>query len=240
MKLSDNAKKFIEIKEYFNRLNSEMSNVVQSFYIWEYLYFSRSITRLGEEKAKNNTETMNLYKNFFIQIENSHVSYFITGIVKFFDEDSEALTLHSLMKKIREDKDSLNAKIITEVYPERFDENEIHENYLPIKLEDQRKIKQFKKEYAPLIKELRNIRHKELAHNDIELVDVKFIPEKIESFIETIQKILNLISNNFDRSVTDWSGIKNGAIKDVELLFENLKRGEEKRLKDIKEKWEDK
>jgi hypothetical protein len=58
--------KFQEIQKLFKRLSDNMGRVVESYYIWETLVFSKSISEVGEERAKKNVKIITPHKDFFI------------------------------------------------------------------------------------------------------------------------------------------------------------------------------
>ncbi len=98
--MQEAKEKFLEIQSLFTRMSHEVvCIVVESYYIWRTLTLARSIPEIGEEKANKNAKLMNLYKEFFLSTENSHLQTFITGLMKFFDKDPRALSFNSLIKK---------------------------------------------------------------------------------------------------------------------------------------------
>ncbi len=224
--------KFLEVKELFNRISHEIFSVTESYYIWRQLTFSRSTTEVGEDQAKKNVKLLNLYKYFFIPTEYSHLQVFIVGLMKFFDKDSQSLSIERLIKDIEKNKDLFSPSLLRSIYPRLADIGAIKDDYVPITQDIVNQIKKIREPHEALISNLKNIRDKKLAHMDIKIIEATFIPNDVEVLIKVIQEIFNKISNNFDLSITSWSHIENESISSVDLLFKNLERGEFKRRKE--------
>jgi len=234
--MSTNKEKFIEILGHFRQLSDEMSKTVQSFFIWRTLYLSRSIEEAGQKIAERNVEIINSYKNFFIQTEDNHLHSFVIGVSKFFDKDARALSIQFLINKIKDSAEIFTRETIIEAYPERFNTVDMH-SCAPIENEDEQKIKEIKEKYQPLIDKLKDFRDTRSAHHDVKITDLTFIPTDVEGLINAIQEILNIISARFNDSTTDWRMLKEGAIRETNLLLENLDRGEKQRIKELKEEY---
>jgi len=133
---NSNKEKFEEILKIFKRLSDEMCKTVESFYVWETLYLSRSIPTVGKEQAERNVQVINSYLNFFLTTENSLIDSFIIGISKFFDIDSRNFSIYFLINEIKRNKEIFAKETLLQVYPNRFEENELVKNYSPIEKKD--------------------------------------------------------------------------------------------------------
>jgi len=237
---NSNKEKFEKILGSFNDLSEEMGKTVESFYIWKTLYLSRSVPTVGKERAERNVQIINLYLNFFLSTEDSHLNSFIIRISKFFDRDSRNLSIQFLINEIKNNKKNFTSETLVKLYPDRFDANEIEENYLPIKEEDELTIEKLKEQYLPVIKKLKLIRDKYSAHRSahigIQKIDRRFTFKEVEGLINAIQEMFNTIYYSFDRSSTCWDHIKEKAIRDTDFLFDNLYKGEQQRKK-LEKKW---
>ncbi|MCC6323808.1 hypothetical protein IT400_03380 [Candidatus Nomurabacteria bacterium] len=236
----NNAKeKFQKVQSLFLRMShEEMCVVVESYYIWRTLTFSRSIPEVGEDIANKNAKLMSLYKEFFLPTEQSHLQTFILGLMKFFDKDPRALSINALIKEIQDNKELFTPDILRSVYPHLQEIGAETENYLPI---DQSSIDHFNQlceKHKTLIANLKDTRDKQLAHTDMEVIKVTFVPNEVEELIDGIQEMFNKLSKSFDRSSTMWDHLKKDSIRSTEFLFQNLERGEKVRLEEIKRKWE--
>lgn len=234
----NNAKeKFIEINGLFKRLSDEMSRVVESYYIWETLVFSKSIPEVGKEKSEKNVAIIASYKNFFFTTEYNHMDAFIIGISKFFDRDSRALSIQQLIQKIKESQDIITADILAEFYPNCCFSEVFKDGYKPIHDDDLKHIEELRKKHESVIGTLRTIRNKRSAHVDIEAIHATFIPKEVAELIEAIQEMFNKLSGRFASSATNWNQLKDDAINETKFLLENLEKGQMQRMKEIKEKW---
>lgn len=236
-----NKEKYIEIVKLLKRLSDEMSRTVESYYIWRTLYLVTSIKEVGKELAERNVEILNLYKDFFIPTEESHLHFFIIGVSKFFDPDDGSLSLYSLLNKINANKEIFISETLIEVYPNRpFDKAGLGATYLPIKEADiykiKKDIKDIRKQLPVLIK-LKDIRKKQSAHTDIKITSFDFIPDEVPHLINAIQEVINKISYLIDRSYTKWDKLKDRAVRDTKFVLESLYKNEQLRRKEIKERY---
>lgn len=234
--------KFEEIQRLFKKLSDDMCKVVESYYIWETLVFSRAIPEVGKETAERNLKIVNQYKDFFIATEHSHMDTFIVGISKFFDNDSRALSLSKLIERIKESENIITADFFKMSYPERFFPDDFQNGYKPLHEEDLEQIAELRSEQDVVIETLKTIRNKQVAHNDLELLMNKiavqsFVPNEVKVLIEAIQVMFNKLSGRFESSSTMWDHLKSDAISDTKYVLENLERGEKVRQKEVEEKW---
>ncbi len=231
--------KFLEIKGFFKRLSDEMCNVVQAYYLWSALAFARSIPEAGKEHAEENVMIMNRHKHFFIQTEDSHLRAFIIGISKFFDRDQRSLSIKRLIEKIEESKDFITPEVVLEVYPDRFNGDEVI-HYTPLEDGDIQYIESLRADHEVVIQKLKEIRDKRLAHTSIEIIKGTFVPNEVEKLIIAIQEMFNKLSSRFDQSTTRWDHLKEGAVMDTELLLRSLKMGEMQRIAKIEKEYKQK
>src|SRR3989344_5604642 len=181
--MDDNAKKkFLEVKELFNRMSHEISAVVESYHIWRTLTFSRSIPEVGKEQAEKNAALLSLYKDFFIPTEQSHLQTFVIGLMKFFDRHSQALSIAGLIRELEKNKSIFTADIVRSVInPAPGGYDPIKDDYEPITQEIKDKIEELRKPHETLIANLRDIRDKQFAHTDMETIKGTFVPNAGEA-----------------------------------------------------------
>jgi len=218
--------KYKEIEGMFKRLSDQMCRVVQAFYLWRALVFARSIPEVGKEQAEKNAEIMSFHKNFFVQTEDSHLATFIIGISKFYDQNERALTLDTIIKKMRGYQNDITAETLINVYPDRFDKEELILDYNPFDESDLVEIDALRQENEQVLENLRTIRNKQMAHMDIEVIKVTFVPNEVEKLIKDTQQIFNKLQGRFSRASTMWDQIKEGSERDTNLLLKNLNRSE--------------
>lgn len=236
--MSKGKEKFLEIKALFKRLSDEMCRTVEIYWIWQTLAFARSIPEVGKEEAEKNVIIINRNKYFFMPVEDSLLHAFIIGLSKFFDKNPQSLSIAALIKKIHESKEEITADVLLEVYPDHFNDDEnLKKNYSPLNDADIKNISDLKLKHKLIIENLKIIRDKRSAHTDIAIIRGEFIPKDVEALILAIQEMLNKLSSTFNRSKTIWDHLKTEAINDTKLLIENLERGEEQRMAEIKKRF---
>jgi len=237
--MDDNAKKkFLEVKELFNRMSHEISAVVESYHIWRTLTFSRSIPEVGKEQAEKNAALLSLYKDFFIPTEQSHLQTFVIGLMKFFDRHSQALSIAGLIRELEKNKTIFTADIVRSTFKDPGGYDPIKDDYEPITREIKDKIEELRKPHEALIASLKDIRDKQFAHNDMETIKgASFVPNEVEALIEAIQEMFNKLSGNFNSSSTIWDHLKDDAIRSTQFVFANLERGEAERKEEIRRKY---
>ncbi len=201
----------------------------------ECLEFARSIPEVGQERAEKNAKLMDLYKDFFIPTERSHLYTFIIGLIKFFDKDPSSLSIKGLINEIKKNKDIFTVDILKDIYP-HLKEVEVTD-YSSIKQITIDYIEQIFKKHEDLIYNLKDIRNKVFAHTDMKTIKSTFVPNEIENLIQDIQEIFNRLSGDFDLSETTFSHIKNESVSNTRFLLESLERGEMQRQEDFRKKY---
>jgi hypothetical protein len=228
--MDDAERKYEEIKDLFKRMSNEMCEVVEFYYIWNTLTFSRSIPEVGKKSAEKNAEIITLYKDFFVPIEQSLLKTFIIGLVKFFDNDSRALSIANLKREIKKNKEIFTKELFEKTHPNLVKLGLIRETYQPISEETIQYIQKIKKKHKKLIGILKKIRTKQFAHTDMAVIENKdsiFVPNEVKQLINDVQEILNKLSVDFDDSSTVWDFLKDESINTTKFLLENLKKHEE-------------
>jgi hypothetical protein len=225
--------KYYELCRLFKVLSDEMCKVVEAFYIWRTLFFSRSVIEVGDEQAHRNVAIVNRYKDFFIQTEHSNLSYSIIGLMKFYDRDFRALSINTLANLLGKHKNDITADLLLKVRPGTifFTEGDRKE-YVPINNERLDEIKVLTRRNKKIIKALKKFRNKKLAHLDMIHEEISFIPNEVEQLIKDTQEMFNKLSL-FDRTTTQWTHLGRGAESDTKFLLENLERGEKERIREI-------
>jgi hypothetical protein len=224
---------FSEIQVLFRRLSHEVCSVIESYYIWRTLTFSRSIPEMGQEEADKNAELMTICKEFFMPTERAHLHFFVIGLMKFFDRKPPALSFVTLMDEIKKHADIFTPEVFRNVHPKLHQLGAIEEDYLPIRQEVIDDFQQLEINYEKQVGVLKTARDKQFAHTDFLTVDLTFIPLEVEALIEAITEMFNKLSNCFELSSTTFDHLKEDAIRSTQLLLENFKRGEKVRMEEI-------
>jgi len=228
--MNEKAKeKFLEIKKLFNRMSNEMCIVVESYYIWRALTFARSIPEVGQEKADKNAYIMSEHKDFFIPTEQSHMQTFVVGLMKFFDQNSQSLSIKTLIKEIETNKDAFTPDVLRAVYPDLDKIGAIDDDYIPIDQDIVDQLEKLQEKYETLISSFKELRNKRFAHADMRAIKGTFVPLEVEAFIDDIQEMFNKLSSRFDLSSTVFDHLKEDSLRSTEFILEELIESEARR-----------
>jgi len=229
--------KFNELKSLFKRLSDEMCLLVEAFYAWKALVFSRSVLEIGEAQANKNAAIMQRHSDFFQVTEYSLLNTLILGASKFYDKHPKALSFDFLIQKLRESKDDITADLLEKIRPGTvFFSEEERNTFESFKEEDALEIDALRQKNESVIKNLKIIRDKSVAHTDIIPIKGAIIPNEVEQLITDTQEIFNKLSR-FDRSTTMWDHLGDHVKNDVTFILENLERGENDRQREMDERW---
>jgi len=197
-----------EIKNMIELLSMRMHSAYMSYYFWKWLEQARNVN-IGEEKANRNLKIMNHQKNFFHTVLRSSFYSFVIDLCIFFDRQQPALSIDKLISLVKLDTEEIS-KI-----------NEIREL---------QKIN---------IENLKNIRDKEIAHLDLNVdrsENKNIIYIEVENLFNGVQEIFNIITKRFDNSIWSWNTFDNQVDHEMNWLFDNLERGEQKRMAEVEER----
>ena len=182
-----------------------------AYQIWKWLEQSRNTNKDGIDKANDNVRLMNLQSGFFHSAIKGIFYVFVIDLCTFFDKQRPAVSIDKII------------------------------NALNVGPEDKEKIEGIRKEQESNISKLKTLRDKTVAHSDFE-----FDPDTLgmvmyaetEELFKAVQEIFNLLSKNHDRSFWVWDHLDPQIKGEMEWLFENLKRGEAVRLKEIEDEYQ--
>lgn len=238
MDKEDAKNKYLAVKELFRRMSHEMCVVVESYYIWRTLAFSRSIPEVGQEKADKMAKLMSSYKDFFVPTEQSHLQTFIIGLMKFFDKDPRALSIKNLIKEIRSNEKVFTPEVMRAVHPNLHAIGAVTDDYVPIDQETIDHIEGARQTHSVLIDSLKDVRDKQFAHTDMQTIKGTFVPNEVEALIKAVQEMFNKLSGKFDLSSTMFDHLQEDAIRNTQFMLDNLERGDVAFREEIRRKWE--
>jgi len=224
-----------EIESTFKRLSGVMTQTVSSYYIWSTLTFARSTAEVGEV-ANKNVEIISFHKYFFNQVERALLNSIILGLNKFFDKDQRAVSFKTLIAKLDDAKDVVNADTLLNVYPDRFKPGDHWlKDYVVFEDTDVSHLNNLYEESVSVLTTLKDIRDKTIAHEDFVQPDTTFVPLEIEKLIDHTQEIFNKLQSKACLATTDWRNMKDSSIHDTNTVISNLIRGEAERKREIYE-----
>lgn len=205
-----------EIEENISMGLSRMLSAYTAYNIWKYLKQSLNPNEVGIEEAKIRADILNGYNFLFQQITDSVYKTFINDLAIFYDQNiDDRFSLLYILKKLK--KNNYDIGGMEDIIDKKKREN---------------------KEYIKIIRDQRN---GVVSHLDPKLyhesLTIEFI--KIEDLFKITQEIFDLLRNKISdyRITTDWSHIPRIVKEDIDLLFNNLDRGEKMRVNEIELKY---
>lgn len=196
--------------------SSRMLSALSAYHMWKWMELARNINSPGgEERVNRNLAIMNRHGIFFAQLGKSTYKSFVADLSIFFDKDGYDGTF-SMKKLLASTQDKLTAAEIDEL---------------------RRKIEKIKNKEGVNIKFLHELRNADVAHQEIDSRARHLLYANVESLFNTVQSMLNLISNKYNKSVHGWGHVDKEVDRQMKWVFDDLERGEAARLKEIKKKW---
>lgn len=189
-----------------NKLNMKMFGIRSAFCVWKYLISIRDTDVVGTEAAQQNTNLINLHKGFFFPVETALQYRIVIELHTLFEAGKSREAIPGLVSSLaKRGKD-------------------YHTNYSRLKQDFDAEI--------TMIDEVRNNMY---AHKNIEVNQLS-LPSAIRmgKLIDKISEFLNEVTaQSFGHSwiFDDEENLE--AIRDTELLVDNLIRGEAARLSQI-------
>ncbi len=196
--------------------SNRMFSALNSFYIWKKFNQSININEDGGEvmAQENLDEIFNKYKYFFQQTLISSYKTFILDLTVFFESEKfeETFSIGKLVKIIED-----SGVDVTQLKVD---------------------IQKIKFPHGKIIGLIMKLRNQDVAHQAKNPEQHVLVYTEVEALFKAVQAILNAISIYYDNSVSAWSHVEDEIVRDVDRVFENLKRGEKVRLAEISDKWD--
>jgi len=207
-------------KSQFEKLldlgSSRMLSALGAYYMWKWMELARNINSPGGREGVNrNLAIMNRHGIFFAQLGKSTYKSFVADLSIFFDKDGYDDTF-SMKKLLASTRDKLTAAEVDTL---------------------QKEIEKIKHKEGVNIKFLHELRNADVAHQEINSRARPLLYANVESLFDAVQAMLNLTSNKYNKSVHWWEHVKEEVNRQMKWVFDDLERGEAKRLKEIKKKW---
>lgn len=203
--------------DIFKIVRNRMYSALNSYFIWKTINQLMNINgEAGKIGAQENLDlVINKYKYFFQEIIISSYKTFVIDLSIFFDSDKydETFSLNKLISIVEKKDKSLN---IDEIKKE---------------------IENIKKPHGQLIGLILKLRNQDVAHQGINPNQHTLIYSEVEGLFHAVHDILNKLTTYYDNSVSSWKHVENDMKRDIDLIFNNLKRGELLRIKEINKKW---
>lgn len=190
--------------------STRMHMAYVAYLTWKWLEQARNENKNGKDEALRHVEIMSKQTNFFHTALRGAFYIFIVDLCIFFDRQRPSLSLDKIIDSLDLSKDEI-AKIDS--------------------LRDSQK---------ESILKLKNLRDKDVAHYDIDFERPErniLLFQEVEDVFLSVQKIFNILSNNFNNSVWSWEHLNSDVEHEMEFLFNNLEKGEKVRVEEIYKKY---
>lgn len=220
--------------ENLNELHLKLFETYNHFKIWETFQELKAVNIVGKEIAEENVKIMNQHNAFFILTIKAHQEIFIINLFKFFDTDTDSLSIIKIVNFI-----SSNIKYIEEI--SKID----IENYKKLLLNYGLDFSKPSNEMIVKESDIWNLKkyRNSLSHNIIKK-DSKIKEEKelhfslnFENLFRVCRGILEL-SGNLGHH---WANYENDEkVKDnTKNIINYLKRFEPYRIQEVNKKYEE-
>lgn len=192
-----------------------MHSALSAYYIWKWMDIAINLNNpRGKDYVEENLKIMSRHKDFFMQVKVSTYKSFVADISIFFDKNGY------------EDSFSLEKLIIAT--DDKLDEDQINQI--------RKKIEIIKKKHGIAIGLINKLRNADVAHQEINSQPRYLLYENIEDLFLGIQEILNLIDSKYQSDEYMWKHIEPEINRQMDWVFEDLRRGEINRLEEIEKK----
>lgn len=157
---------------------------------------------------KKNLEVINRYDYFFKQILIDSFESFVVNLSIFFDKNyPDTFSIYKLIIAVGSGKREI------------------------------KQIEEIKKPHHKTIGLLKKLRDEDVVHQALDPRSRPINYESVEKLFSAVQSILATLTHKHNRSSWRWEHIEDGVRRDMEWIFDNLKRGEMQRIKDIEEEY---
>lgn len=197
-------------EQMIKEASSRMHMAYIAYLTWKWLEQARNENKSGRDEALRHVEIMSKQPNFFHTAVRGSFYIFIVDLCIFFDRQKPALSLDKII-------DSLD-----------------------LSKEEVEKIDTLRDSQKESILKLKNLRDKDVAHYDIDFERPErniLLFKEVEDVFLSVQKIFNILSNNFNNSVWSWKHLNSDVDHEMEFLFNTLEKGEKARIEEIHKKY---
>lgn len=229
-----NESNFPRIMEYLKETKSIYLRAFSAFHVFETLEEALKINIVGEEKAKQNQEVMSNFKNFFLTSKESLRVYFFLELAKLLDVSDKSLQINKIINITENNISKLTVNDFENYNKDRQLLEELVKGYKGITHENINEIRKTLKKEKNVISKIHTYRNKWLAHNDIKKPKIPTISSsELRSLFSSIEKIINLFTNNINYELTMWDHIEKSSKLETQVVLANLYKFEKYRTQEI-------
>jgi len=214
-----------EVKEKFETSIKylEVLNRSYLFTLSSYNIFKNFNDLLTSKEKDLNKKLINDFPYFFQVVRSSSNLYFLIEVYKFFDTDDRTLSLYKLLKYSETNLKYLTKDNFKKYHKGRIILDELFNQYEEITVKDIRNFKAEIRKNADIINRLREYRHKHLAHDDINKIDITIHKDEIETLLKLIKKVLNFYYSILLFSQSSDRNFNLEPVSEMNRLVNNLK-----------------
>ncbi len=204
-----------KVENLFRITTDRMFAAVESFSLWKKINMMRNANEVGKDQAERNVGIFNKNWDVFHTILSSTYKSFVIDLSIFFDSEKfeDTFSLKKLINVVKE-------KVTDEEFDKLIKE-----------------IDELKKKHGVRIAFILELRNTTVSHQEIDRKSRLIIYKEIDELFKCVQEILNLLSKYYDESITIWDHIEKNVSGGLEFIIDNLERGEQVRLDEIKKKY---
>jgi hypothetical protein len=216
------------LKERIERLRKIHLKAIASFNAFEQLQEFRAPNLIGKELAQKHAEAVGTYKGFFNTAENALNTELHISVAKLFDSHRDALHIEKLVNYAEQNQDAISASQQAGLNEDTEYSNELAKVYAGLNHDDLLKIKIDLDAAKDKIARLKEVRDKQVAHEDIKKPELKYLTyEEFVELIELSEKILNLVSHKVYSDVAYFVPYKEQVVEDSKSLLRLVAKSEE-------------
>lgn len=226
---------FENLAKHLKNLNGHLSEAYSSFSIYDSLMEEKAPNLLGQEKAEENAKTMDKYNHFFGPVEWAVFVHAMLTLAKFFDKDTRALSIFTIIKFIKIYGDKLTSEDFKEYYKDRPGVEGLAKGYKGITADHLREINTLIQKNKKLISKVKTLRDQYFAHNDISKKEVKLTPGEILDLFKIVEKIMEKVCYAALHETWRFDHLRETCKEDTSTVIDHLQRFEPYRLKEIED-----
>lgn len=227
---------FRKIMTYLKDLKIRYFHALSAFYAYEALCEEIAPNIVGSETAKENSDILNTFKEFFTPAKEALRVYFFIELAKIFDTSKDSLQINKIINLTESKIKNLTIQEFTDYNQDRELINELIRGYKGISSEDLKMMKELLSKHKEIFNKLKTYRDKWLAHADIEKPELPSISaEEIKNLFDTFAKVMEIFTRAMNHEWSIWNHVEPHTKEKTKMMIDHLKRFEPYRLREIEE-----
>ena len=231
--MNNEIKKSFETSiNYLEALNKRYLLTLSSYNIF------KNFNDLLIAKEKDlNSKTINDFPYFFTTVRGSSNMYFLVEVCKFFDIDDRSLSLYKLLKFTEINFSYLTKDNFRLYHKDRIIIDELFDEYKEISLNDIRSFRDKIKQNKEIINRLKKYRDQNLAHDDLDKINIVIYKKEIETLLKLIKEILNFYYSKLLFAQSSDRNFNSEPVNEMNRLVNNLKEYDKIYRENIRKKY---